>query len=62
MQVPSLSSGCEIAQFFCSPYRSEVEFDMHITIEAGLASMWETTFARRTHAGWGKDLTTRHAY
>jgi hypothetical protein len=63
MQVPSLSSGCEIAQFFVRhTAESEVEFDMHITIEAGLASMWETTFARLTHAGLGKDLTTRHAY
>jgi len=27
-----------------------------------LTSMWETTFPRLTHAGLGKDLTTRHAY
>jgi hypothetical protein len=26
------------------------------------STMWETTFARLTHAGLGKDLTTRHAY
>jgi hypothetical protein len=43
MPVPSLSSGCEIAQFLFAKWMlssscdSEVEFYMHITIEARLA-------------------------
>jgi len=48
--VPQLSATVDGAEWGREDAEHEVQ------------AMWETTSARLSHAGLGKDLTTRHAY